>query len=145
MKRFTKVVLTSLVGLGLFAGCGPDNAPQSRNRGDLRVVVLPEDTDPARSASYDFGEVPAGTSKKVTLRLRNVGPDEVVVTATRYQNAPTGAFFAQPPAMIESDGGEGDLVVTFQPPAAGDYSGELIIEHSGESLSSSVNLTGKGI
>lgn len=145
MKRFSTVFLASLVGLCLIVGCGEGSRPQTRNRGDVRVVLPESSAEPTRSASHDFGSVSAGTSKVITLKLRNVGPDDVAITGTRFENAPTGAFFALPPSMIESDGGEGSLTLTFSPPSAGDYSGELIIEHSGESLSSSVTLTGKGI
>ncbi len=102
MKRLSTAVLASLVGLGLFAGCGDDNRPQARNRGDVRVVLPESSGDPNRSASYDFGSVPVGTSRVITLKLRNVGPDDVAVTRTRFENAPSGAFFAQSPEVIES-------------------------------------------
>ncbi len=143
MKRFTSVFVASLIGMGLLAGCGAEGRHQVRNRGDVRILV-PEATDSSRSAIWDFGEVVTGKSKSVTLRLRNVGPDGVIVTATRFENAPSGAFFAQPPSIIAGDNGEADLTLTFSPPSAGDYAGQLIIEHSGESLSASVSLSGKG-
>lgn len=128
--------------LGLGLGCGVENAPNSTRRGDLRVE-LPESPEPVRQGAFDFGPVPVGTSKRVTLRLINVGIDRAIVTHTRFEDAPTGAFFVQAPDAVAA-GEEADLVVTFSPPGPNPYAGRLVIEHDGNSGSVAVDLTGSG-
>lgn len=122
--------------------CGDDRASTSSNHADLRVE-LPGTTEPVRSGSYDFGEVQIGQSSRVGLKVTNVGTDLAAITSTRFEEAPSGTFFASAPASV-APGDTRDLYITFAPTKPGPFSGRMVIEHDGDSISVSLNLSGVG-
>lgn len=144
MRSLLSVVLIPVAALSLaLCACGDDTPPSSNaNRGDLRVV-LPGQDQPVRQGDYDFGAVTVGESRRVQLKVENVGDDLAHITSTRFEEAPAGTFFAQAPSDVEA-GDSANLYVTFAPTAAGPVSGRMVIEHSGASASVSLNLTGVG-
>jgi hypothetical protein len=126
--------------LALVSGCGNAPGPQSTNHGDL-TIQLPDQTV-GRTVPFDFGEVRSGTSKQVKLTLDNPGTDSIDITTT-FENVPNGSFFANAPKSLAA-GETADLVLTFSPQQAGDYSGTLVLEHNGPSQTATVNLHGLG-
>jgi hypothetical protein len=131
-----------VAGLALFSGCGEAPAPKGVNHGDLQIK-LPGQDALQRTQDFDFGNVRAGSSSQVKLTLDNTGSDSIEITATRFENVPNGSFFALAPKTLAA-GETGDLTLTFSPQEAGDYSGRLVLEHSGETLEATVNLSGHG-
>lgn len=130
------------LALSLF-GCGGDTTPSRHsNRGDLRVALDGEPT-PVRQGSYDFGLVPVGSSKRTELTLENVGTDLAHILSTRFEDSPPGTFFAQAPADLDA-GGKASLFVTFAPTLPGQVAGRMVLEHSGDSVTVSLNLSGVG-
>lgn len=133
--------LLASAALFAFAACG-EGQSTSTHQGDLRFR-LPGSEALDRETAHDFGEVSVGTSARVTMELVNVGRDRAQVTETRFENAPSGAFFVQAPDAV----GPGDsetVVVTFAPPAEGPYTARLVIANDGQGGDATVELTGAG-
>lgn len=124
------------------SGCGDSPPSMHSSRGDLRVDLVGE-PEPVRQGSYDFGEVPVGSSKRIELTLENVGTDLAHITATRFEESPAGTFFAQAPTEVDA-GGKASLFVTFAPTARGPVTGRMVIDHSGDTVNVSLNLSGVG-
>jgi len=138
--------MKQLLGAGILVAallaCGGGGPSQSSNHGDLRVE-LPDGGEPVRTGNFDFGEVEVGTSRRVAMKVVNVGTDLAQVTSTRFEEAPSGVFFASAPPEV-GPGESRDLFITFGPTQPGPASGRMVIEHDGRSISVQLNLTGTG-
>jgi len=96
-------------------------------------------------ARLDFGEVPAGQRRDLTVTLRNDGTGALSVTSISTLNArfsvvnPPGAFSLEP-------GGERNIICRFSPTDPGSQSGALTIATNNPTTQSHrVELNGSGI
>lgn len=136
-------MLTGVVALALALGCGRGDTSKNSNEGDLRVM-LPDQGEPVREGDFDFGAVPVGESQRSSLMLVNVGSDLARITASRFEEAPAGTFFAQAPDQVGA-GEQATLVLTFAPTEVGPVTGRLVLDHDGTSVRLSLNLHGEGV
>lgn len=91
--------------------------------------------------SLDFGSVPTGNTKSLTLQLTNAGTAPTTITAG---TAPSTPFSATLPAVgtTVAAGASVQIPVTFNPAAAGAQSGTLAVTTAGGTTT--VPLTGSG-
>jgi hypothetical protein len=78
--------------------------------------------------SISFGDIPVGSSKTVTLVIKNTGTTDINIQNI-YSSIPevtVNADFSKGPLPVAA-GGSLVVAVTFKPTARGNYSGELVI------------------
>lgn len=122
----------SLACLGLaLAGCECDDG-----LGALRGVVE------ASPDPLDFGDVPVGAEKTLTLTLRN--PGTFLLRIETFEA--TGPFLAPTGSATIAAGGRTEVSVGFRPTAIGAHSGKLTITtDAAENAVTEVELLGNGI
>ena len=96
-----------------------------------RLVLEPE--------SLDFGEVPIGANKSLSLRLRNAGGGIITGTA---EISPTWSVDGEP-AFSLAEGATCDFSVTFAPTGPETQNGRIVF-HTGQQPEPFVPLHGKG-
>ncbi len=137
MGRWACVFAGGLAALVL--SCGQPESQQSR-RGDLRFE-LSVDEPPVRQGELDLGEIPAATTLRHTLYVLNTGEDRAQITAVRFEDAASGAYFVQAPDSVPV-ADRREVHITFSPSRPGLYEARLVLEHDGVSRSASLNLRG---
>jgi hypothetical protein len=99
----------------------------------------------------DIGDVPAGSSGRFSVPLRNVGPSPVGIERVGMTSQPSGAFSAvnSPTAsnpVIVPAYGTAMVEFEFAPPSVGAFSGDLIIDSTDPARRKfSVRIEGEGV
>jgi len=91
----------------------------------LQGAGLAGDIDLSATA-HDFGDVPVGESADWELLITNLGNDDLNLTAITCDEPVFSTDFA--PRLLLPPGASTTVTVTFTPPAAIEYSGQLSIE-----------------
>ncbi|OZC04071.1 Ig-like domain-containing protein [Rubricoccus marinus] len=93
-----------------------------------------------------FGEVAAGTTETRTLQLSNTGGSPLTVFDV-YEGGAQPAFAAAfDDAVLIAPGASVDVAITFTPPEAGAFEGQIFVESDSEESSFvTVQVTGTGI
>lgn len=129
----------SVLLVAAVSACGDQRSSIPTRLGDLRLE-LPITQELSRQVSWDFGEVPVGTSTGITLGLVNVGEDRTELAA-RFEDTTSAAFFVLAPDALGA-GSRDQVVLTFAPPSPGPYSARLVLENDGQGGEPIVQLSG---
>lgn len=92
------------------------------------------------SGSLDFGEVFLNTSVGSILKISNIGDTPLTVTSLAYPSGFSGAF-----AGTIAPGGFKNVLVTFQPTLAIDYTGNVTVTSDADSGTPTRALSGTGV
>lgn len=129
-----------LASMMLLAGCqgfsskssNPSNP--SSSAGSLSFGAL----------ALNFGSVPAGASKTLTLSVSNTSKDPVTISSTAVSTKYFALTAPSLPLTIAA-GQSSSLTVAFHPNAAGAFSATAAITSNASTAATSISLTGDGI
>ena len=114
--------------------------------GGILSVELPEGTPLENGgAAVDFGAVPVGGAKSITLTVRNLSATEILPNIVSYSfyNSPRFPVAPQPPLTL-APGATGAFTITFRPNAPGTINGVDRLYANYSTIPFTINVTGTG-
>jgi hypothetical protein len=103
---------------------------------EVELTVLPDN-------DIDFGEVEPGVTDSARVVLRAQGNTNLYIESVALSGGPYSMSFAGPVELVP--GPVYNLYPHFTPPAEGEFTGTMTIEHTGVNSPTIVNLTGTGM
>jgi MYXO-CTERM domain-containing protein len=95
--------------------------------------------------ALDFQGVRKGTTKPLTVTIKNVGRAPLNIPSTPFVTPAAGAFsYVGPASLTINPGAQFDIQVSFAPIATSNYSGTLTIPSNAPSSPTTLGLTGFG-
>ncbi|MFZ5468718.1 MAG: choice-of-anchor D domain-containing protein [Myxococcota bacterium] len=125
----------------LLAACGAPTLPPSP-QGDLRLSV--DGGEPLTQLDIDFGQLPVGQSRELTVVASNLGRDPLLITHTQLEGAQSGVFFLRGVPVALAPGVSSSFVISFTPSAAMPFEARLSLLHDGFTRVATAHLQGKG-
>jgi hypothetical protein len=131
IHRHRAIVWASIIAMGLFSA----HSASAQTATSQQLKCSP--------CYLTFGDVPIGTSKKLSLTLKNSGSRQLKIT--RYNKMAPG-FQVTSPALphILAAGATKSMTVLFKPASASSVDGTILVENDKSWIGLAVRVTGKG-
>ena len=130
------LAITMLVGCQGLSAAGKSSTPPPQNDSSSNLGLS--------SLSLDFGSVPVGSNKTLTVTATNNGTTDITVSSVTL--SPVQFTLSQPPIPVTITAGQSaTLSVVFAPTAVGSVTGSMTITSDASNGSAAVSLSGNGI